>query len=45
MLGCLFAINTEMGQHLSHELAMQGVAFEACEEFAATYLGLGKQIN
>jgi hypothetical protein len=44
MLGCLFAINTEMAQHLPHELAMQGVAFEACEEFAPPYPGLGKQI-
>jgi hypothetical protein len=45
MLGCRFAINTEMVQHLSHELAMQCVAFEVREEFAPPDPGPGKQIN
>jgi hypothetical protein len=45
MLGCLFSINAEMGQHLPHELAMQGVAFEVHEKFAPPHPGLGKQIN
>jgi hypothetical protein len=45
MLGCPFAINAEMGQHLSHEPAMQCVAFEAREEFAPPYPSFGKQMS
>jgi hypothetical protein len=34
-----------MGQHLSHEPAMQGVAFEAREEFVPPYPSFDKQIS